>query len=79
MDGMNKLDRKQLLLYYNERTDQLGIAEPTWDYICLTKFVPFVAELSRDALVTYYEDPVKFIEHPIAEEKSSAWVVIGIL
>jgi len=69
-----------MTLYYNTQTDQLGLAEPNWDYICLVKFVPFLRyHVTSPLAADTAEEPIGYIEHPIAEERTPDWVEVGVL
>ena len=67
-----------MTVYYNTRTDELGIAGEGWEYICLCKFVPVV----RTWLKTSFEDcdgeAFDFVPHEIAEPFTDDWVAIGL-
>lgn len=67
-----------LKLYYHEPSDTLGIAEESWDYICLIKHVPLVNRVyDGHKLVVLYQDPISHVPHEVAEPKTTDWVVIG--
>lgn len=71
---------KGLKIYFHEPSDSLGIAGEAWDYIVLVKFVPFIKKTyTQGKLIVCYEDPVEYVEHPIAQPKTEDWVLIGDL
>ncbi len=71
----------KLLLWYHEPSDQLGLGHLEWQYLVLVKFVPFTKHrCDRFADDTEpNKSPVDYIEHPIAQEITADWVVIGEL
>jgi len=70
--------KQELLLWYHEPSDQLAIGAKDWEYVVLVKFVPFTRHRCDRLEDTGLDDqPIEYVEHPIAQEITSDWCVIG--
>lgn len=68
-----------LKIYFHEPSDTLGISQEGWNYVVLVKFVPFVKRGYSQRLVVDYNDPIDYVEHPVAEPMTPDWILIGDL
>lgn len=67
-------------LYYNVKTDQLGIAADDWDYVCWVKWVP----CARISGLTWpdggdNDEPIEYAEFQTAEPLTSDWEFVDYI